>query len=268
MTHQSDSLPIARIAAAIGGADAANASQVSLNLADARRETQIWTTFALNPCLRAYPLEASVSDGFVVLTGKVADEGNKELAQLIALKVDGVHSVDNRIEVDGQFVPPVNSRDRAFGELIDDTTVTSAVRSKLAWSHFADGLQANVASSKGGVKLSGTAQSDDVKAAAGKLALSTHGVSSVDNQIEVRADDSGVVTSIGSTIADGWITTKVRSMFLYSTHVAGRAIAVSTRGGIVSLSGRVANETERALAVELAGNVRGVKTVESGSLTM
>jgi hyperosmotically inducible periplasmic protein len=42
---------------------------------------------------------------------------------------------------------------------------------------------------------------------------------------------------------------------------------VSTKSGIVTLSGKVDSGVERALAVELAQNVRGVKSVESKNLT-
>ena len=69
-------------------------------------------------------------------------------------------------------------------------------------------------------------------------------------------------------MADGWITTKVKSTFMYSTNVNGSDIAVSTNAGIVKLTGKMDSGAERALAIELARNVRGVKSVDSSSLTM
>ena len=73
---------------------------------------------------------------------------------------------------------------------------------------------------------------------------------------------------MGTDIADGWITTKVKSTFMYSSNVDGSDIAVSTSGGIVTLTGKLDSGVERAVAIELAGNVRGVKSVDSSSLTM
>jgi len=90
-------------------------------------------------------------------------------------------------------------------------------------------------------------------------------VLSVTNELDIQP---GVVTSIGGELADGWITAKVRSTFLYSSYVAGRDIDVDTQAGVVKLSGNIGSETERALAIELAGNVRGVKGVDSSALTM
>jgi osmotically-inducible protein OsmY len=267
MITKSQNLPMtAGIAAAVGGPNAANAPELTQDITAVRQETQIWTTFALNPYLRAYDLKVTVSQSRATLHGTVAEEANKDLARNIALGVAGISSVENLIEVVAQFVPPVvTTGDRAFGELVDDTTVTSAVRSKLAWSRYADGLRANVATTRGKVHLTGHTTTAEGKEAAGRLAMSTHGVRSVTNDLEIQP---GVVTSIGGELADGWITMKVKSTLLYSTHVAGRDIEVGTQGGVVKLTGKIASETERALAVELAGNVRGVKSVDSSSLTI
>ena len=66
---------------------------------------------------------------------------------------------------------------------------------------------------------------------------------------------------------DGWITTKVKSTFMCSSNVDGSDISVSTDKGIVTLSGKVDSGAERALAIELAQNVRGVNSVNSKALT-
>lgn len=72
----------------------------------------------------------------------------------------------------------------------------------------------------------------------------------------------------GHDMSDGWITTKVKSTFMNFTDVDGSDISVNTDKGIVALSGKVDNGTERALAIELAQNVRGVKSVNSKALTL
>lgn len=60
-------------------------------------------------------------------------------------------------------------------------------------------------------------------------------------------------------LADSWITTKVKSTYMYSSNVDSVDISVSTLDGVVSLKGEVNGGPERALAVELAKNIRGVK---------
>jgi osmotically-inducible protein OsmY len=256
------------VAAAIAGSAFANAKP-SQEVVEARQESQIWTTYALSPYLRANDLKVTVHEGKATLTGHVADDVNKDLAKQIALGVDGIKSVENNIAVVPNYKAPAQSADRSYGEVVDDASITSAVKSKLMWSRYVDGLKADVDTTRGKVKLSGTANSAEAKAAAGKLAMNTHGVHAVNNQLVVEAGKPVAVAKTESTdMSDGWITTKVKSTYMYSNNVNGSDIAVSTNAGVVTLTGKMDSGAERALAIELARNVRGVKSVDSSSLTM
>jgi hyperosmotically inducible protein len=257
------------IATAIAGTNIAFAgSKPSQEVVEARQESQIWTTYALSPYLRANDLKVTVHEGKATLSGNVAEDVSKDLAKQIALGVDGIKSVDNQIAVISNYTAPVKSGDRAFGDVVDDATITSAVKSKLLWSRHADGLMANVDTKRGKVVLSGTANTVEAKEAAGKLATHTQGVRAVNNQLIVGADKTGVTKNAATDVEDGWITTKVKSTFMYSNNVNGSDIAVSTNDGIVKLTGKMDNGAERALAIELARNVRGVKSVDSSALTI
>ena len=243
--------------------------KVSQEAIEARQESQIWTTFALSPYLSANDIKVSVRDGKATLTGNVADDVNKDLAKQIALGVNGISAVDNNIEVNSNYMPPARSEERAFGEMVEDATITATVKSKMLWSRFVEGIKANVHTTRGKVTLSGTADSAEAKGFAEKIAMNTDGVYSVDNQLVVGSEKSGGVSkTMGADIADGWITTKVKSTFMYSSNVDGSDFTVSTNGGIVKLTGKSDSAAERASAIELAGNVRGVKSVDSSSLTM
>ena len=266
MLNKQQNLAGAAVAATVSGAAFAN-SQSSQEVIDARQEAQIWTTYALSPYLRANDLQVSVHEGKATLTGNVPESVNKDLATQIALGVKGIRSVDNKIEVVANYTP-AQSADRSYGEVVDDASITSAVQSKLQWSRHADGLAADVVTTRGKVKLTGSANSADAREAAGKLAMNTHGVHAVENLLLVNAGKMSAGKAEGADIADGWITTKVKSTFMYSNNVKGSDIGVSTKAGIVKLSGKTDGGAERALAIELAGNVRGVKSVDSSSLTM
>jgi len=266
MLNKQQNLAGAAVAATVSGAAFAN-SQSSQEVIDARQEAQIWTTYALSPYLRANDLQVSVHEGKATLTGNVPESVNKDLATQIALGVKGIRSVDNKIEVVANYTP-AQSADRSYGEVVDDASITSAVQSKLQWSRYADGLTADVVTTRGKVKLTGSANSAEAREAAGKLAMNTHGVHAVENLLLVNAGKMSASKPEGTDIADGWITTKVKSTFMYSNNVNGSDIGVSTNAGIVKLSGKMDSGAERALAIELAGNVRGVKSVDSSSLTM
>jgi osmotically-inducible protein OsmY len=202
------------------------------------------------------------------------EEGvEKELAKQIALGVSGIKEVDNQILVDPAYTAPARtSSDRSFGEVVDDSTITAAVKSKLLWSKHADGLSTEVETMNGHVTLSGTADSSAAKDLAGRLARNTDGVSGVENKltIEKKSNVSDVAAQkadqAATAVSDSWITTKVKSTLLYSRWVDGSDIKVVTKSGIVTLSGQAETAAARNLAIELAQNVRGVKKVEAKSL--
>lgn len=257
------------------------------SLTDVRQEVQIWTTYALNPYLRANELKVSVKDGKATLTGNVPESVNKELAKEIALGVNGIKEVDNQIVVDADKPVLHNAPAGSYGEVIDDATITAAVKSKLLWSKYTNGLKTTVETKSGRVTLTGTADSEAARDLAGRLAGNTRGVVSVRNMLKVvplakaavgttstvtGAPAGSVLPQVSAAkteqaVSDTWITTKVKSTLLYSSNVSGADITVTTVAGVVTLKGKVDSGAERALAIELAQNVNGVKSVSAKELT-
>ena len=83
-------------------------------------------------------------DGKATLTGKVEEDVNKDLAKQIALGVDGVKEVDNQILIQSDYKAPANSSARAYGEAMDDASITAAVKSKLLWSKYTSAMSTGV----------------------------------------------------------------------------------------------------------------------------
>lgn len=249
------------------------AGETTQAITEARQESQIWTTYVLSPYLRAHELGVSVRDGKATLSGTVEEEVNKELAKQIALGVGGITAVDNQIVVQADHATTPNSSHRKFGDMVDDASISAAVKSKLLWSRHTEGLQTEVGTAAGKVTLSGRADTQEAKNFATRLALNTPGVRSVDNRLRVEAGKPGPAATaanathaMGQDISDSWITAKVKSTFMYSSNVNSSDISVTTKNGVVTLSGNVGSGAERALAIEFAQNVRGVKSVNSTGL--
>lgn len=244
-------------------------TDTSTVVTNARQEAQIWTTYALSPYLRANELTVSVIEGTATLKGHVAEDVHKELAGEIAAGVKGIEKVDNQIIVDADYTAKPDANNRSYGDVIDDATITTAIKSKLLWSKHTEGMDTKVVTTNGKVQLSGTVASSQAKQQAEKLAKNTDGVRSVDNRLQVsdRTTATTGTDNKSSVIADSWITTKVKSTFMYSSNVAGADISVTTNAGVVTLTGKVDSGVEQALAVELAQNIRGVKSVKSEKLT-
>ncbi len=250
------------------------ASEVANDVIEARQESQIWTSYALSPYLKAHDLKVTVNDGTATLTGKVAEEVNKELAGEIAMGVSGIKKVDNQILVDAAYIPAATAGERSFSEVVEDASITTAVKSKLLWSKHAKGLTAKVHTVAGRVALTGTADSAAAKSLAGQLAMNTRGVVAVSNKLVItkypvtlKESVKDTADDVGDEFSDAWITTKVKSTLMYSSNINSANVTVATQDGIVTLGGMVNNSAEKALAAELAGNVKGVSKVDAKGLT-
>lgn len=69
--------------------------------------------------------------------------------------------------------------------------------------------------------------------------------------------------SVGETIDDATITTKVKTALLNDSDTGGLRIDVDTFKGIVTLSGRVKSQAEADKAMRIARATDGVKDVKS-----
>ena len=73
---------------------------------------------------------------------------------------------------------------------------------------------------------------------------------------------AGCGKTIGETIDDTTITTRVKTAMLNDPNVSGTGIDVDTFKGVVTLSGRVKSQSEHDQAVALARQVNGVTEVK------
>lgn len=69
--------------------------------------------------------------------------------------------------------------------------------------------------------------------------------------------------TVGDTIDDATVTSKVKTAFINDPLVGALRIDVDTFKGVVTLSGRVKSKTEEAKAIEIARSVGGVRDVKS-----
>jgi hyperosmotically inducible protein len=74
---------------------------------------------------------------------------------------------------------------------------------------------------------------------------------------------TGCGKTVGETIDDATVTTRVKTALLNDPDVGGLRIDVDTFKGIVTLSGAVKSPAERDKAVAVARKIGGVKDVKS-----
>lgn len=265
-------LPTVTLALVLGTAPLvghAAGAELQQQLVAARQEGSIWTAFALNRHLNPYKLDIEVDAGRATLSGRVESQVQKELAEQVALSVEGIESVDNRIEVDpkvGEDNPP------GMVQRLEDATLAATVKSKLLWNSNTRGLDIQVRSENGAITLSGQAHTATAKELAGNLAANTDGVREVFNHLSISTADSTssevqtAAQEAREDISDAWITSKVKASLLYSRNLDGLNISVETTDGLVTLRGSVLSNAEKRLAMDIARNIRGVRGVDADAL--
>ncbi|MFN3579492.1 MAG: BON domain-containing protein [Pseudomonas sp.] len=250
----------------------ADNGDMSRQLSEARQEGSVWTAFALNRHLSPFSIDIDVAGGTATLTGEVESDVDRDLAEEVALGVDGIDSVDNQLVVNADVER--NTDDREMSSRFDNATTTATVKSKLLWNRNTEGMDINVSTENGVVTLDGTASSAEAKELAERLAENTDGVRNVNNNITVSAEDTtasrtqDAADGAGDAISDAWISSKVKSSFLFNRNLSGLDISVETNNGKVSLSGTVDSGAEKDLAEETARNIRGVTDVDASALNV
>jgi|GEM_PF-2143105 len=214
-TQYAQWLPVSFIALwLLAASSGASGHEVAKHQIEAGQKVEIARILARSDFLYGNEIRIAVYEGNVTLLGKVETAVNRDLAKQIALGVDGINSVDNRIVVDAAYRSPQLASQRSYTEM-----------------------------------------AAQMKSAAENEAM-------LEVQRDIGATDN---SEQNGWSADTWVTLRVKFAFLYSATIDSGNISVSTNNGIVTLNGRAASGAERALAIEQAGNVRGVKAVDAAA---
>lgn len=150
--------------------------------------------------------------------------------------------------------PPART---TVGTEIDDTTVTTKVRSALFADPDIKSFDLKVETRKGTVQLSGFVDNQAQIDRAITATRGVEGVRSVENSISLK----GGRATVGNAVDDSIITTKVKSALLADPNVKSFDIAVVTRKGEVQLSGFVNSQAQIDQAIAIARKVDGVTRV-------
>ena len=152
---------------------------------------------------------------------------------------------------------PTPSASTTVGTEIDDTVVTTKVRSALFADPDIKSFDLKVETRKGAVQLSGFVDNQAQINRAITTTRGVDGVRSVKNSIGLK----GRSRTVGNVVDDGIITTKVKSALLADPDIKSFDIAVVTRKGEVQLSGFVDSQAQIDQAIAIAHKMDGVKSV-------
>lgn len=147
----------------------------------------------------------------------------------------------------------------SVGTEIDDSVVTTRVRTALLDNVDVKSLDLKVETRKGEVQLSGYVDNQNQIDRAVAVTGAVEGVRSVQNQLALK----GPVSTVGNKVDDGIVTTEVKAALLSDARVKSFDIAVLTRQGEVQLSGFVDSQAQVDAAIEVARRVKGVRTISN-----
>jgi hyperosmotically inducible periplasmic protein len=207
-------------------------------------------SFVFKTYLKNDDIKIESKDGAVTLTGTVSEESHKSLAQETVAGLSGVKSVDNRLEVKGT-PPTANS----------DAWITAKVKTMLLFHRNVSAVT-EVNTTGGIVTLQGKATSQAQKDLTTEYAKDVEGVKDVKNEMTIAKTSKKTQTVVGK-IDDASITALVKMTLLYHRSTSALNTSVTTKKGIVTLSGKAKNGAEKDLATKFANDVNGVKSVKN-----
>lgn len=176
---------------------------------------------------------------------------NTALAGALSLFVAGCDK-----PTDATGVPAAST---TVGTEIDDSVVTSSIKSALLAEPNIKSFDFKVETRKGEVQLSGFVDNQTQLDMATAAVRAVPGVKSIQNNVSLK----GKATTVGNKVDDAVVTTKVKAALLGDAHVKSLAIGVVTRQGEVQLSGFVDNQGQIDRALEVAGGIEGVRRVSN-----
>jgi osmotically-inducible protein OsmY len=147
----------------------------------------IATFYMRSPFLNPFQIDVTVKNSIATLEGTVSDEGERALAEELAIGLEGITRVVNRIRVQ-----PSASAEHPAGIPVDcltnDTALADRVKTQLYWNRATHGMTIDVSTHNGIVTLTGQAIDQHQAELARLIAINTCGVKQVDSRLQVLAE--------------------------------------------------------------------------------
>jgi hyperosmotically inducible protein len=183
------------------------------------------------------------------LSTPTQDVNRRKMKQLLFFFVLILFSMETM----GCALSPKNTSQR----VIQDTNITTKVKTKLANDSALNLFKIDVDTQQGIVTLTGNVPTEDRKRRASDLTTSVDGVRMVENFLQVGAKKKNVM------FEDAVITSKITSGLIRNPSTHALTIDVETSKGEVVLTGQVQSEAEKKTAEQIARTTSGVVSVEN-----
>lgn len=213
-------------------------------------ETSVKQSYVFKTYLKDDDIKVKSKDGVVTLTGTVAEQSHKSLAEDTVAGLPDVKRVENKLEVKADR--PAEKSDAWLLTKVKTTLLFHRSVSALTEVDVKDGI----------VTLRGDAENQAQKDLTTEYVMDIEGVKDVKNEMTV-AKGAKEKRTTGDKIDDSSITAQVKMSLLYHRSTSGLKTKVETKDGVVTLRGKAKNAAEKDLATKFAKDVNGVKSVEN-----
>jgi len=217
---------------------------------DDRIESSAKKSYVFKTYLKDDSIKVESQNGAVTLTGTVADDSQKSLAENTVAGLPGVKSVDNQLKLKGES--PAEHSDAWLG---------TKVKTALLFHRNVRATKTDVNVRDGVVILSGEASSLAQKELTTEYARDVEGVKEVKNEMTIAKNPATPSQTAGEKIDDASITAQVKGSLLSHRSTSAVSTKVSTTDGIVTVSGTAKNAAEKDLVTKLVNDINGVKSV-------
>jgi len=219
---------------------------------DGMIESLFMKTHVYRKYLKDDAVKAEASNGVVTLTGTVAEESHRALAEGIAECLPGVIRVDNRLEIKAQDIPESA-----------DACIRRKVNLALLFHRNINFNKTAIEVKDGVVTLKGEASSLAQKELAAEYAKDIEGVKEVRNEMSILATPEPVERTEEQKIDDASVTAQVKTALMAHRSTSAIRTKVEVRDGDVTLTGIARNDAEKVLVSKLVTDIQGVTSVKN-----
>jgi hyperosmotically inducible periplasmic protein len=219
---------------------------------DDKIESSFKKTYVYKTYLKDDSIKTEAKEGVVTLTGTVAEESHKALAENTMESLPGVKRVDNQL---------VTKAEAAAANA--DTWIVRKVKLALMFHRNVNASKTTVEAKDGVVTLKGEASSTAQKELTTEYAKDIENVKEVKNEMTVAATPEKAERTEGEKIDDASITAQVKTALWTHRSTSSIKTKVETKKGEVTLTGIAKNEAEKSLVTKLVTDIHGVNSVKN-----
>lgn len=144
---------------------------------------------------------------------------------------------------------------RSIGTMVDDSVIATTVKTKMISDEFVKARHIDVDVLNGVVYLIGVVESVSQRRMAADIARGVEGVRHVENQLVVGK------TTAGQILNDTILSSKIRTELLKDPDIRSTNVDVDTYNNVVTLTGIVSSESEKAKVLYVVQRVAGNRQV-------